>query len=91
MGERDLTLGEVRAFLDDYSDLPDETPVRLAHQPSWPFEYALINPVVVPDVPPREDRPMDDLGPEAVVYLVEGAQTRYLPGQVADHIGWGDR
>ena len=52
--------------------------VRLAHQPSWPLEYALRE---VAEVLVDHDGP-------AVVYLVEGAQLGYLPEEAADTIGW---
>src|SRR6266545_1957002 len=66
--------------------LDEDTPVRLAHQPSWPFEYAVRAVATVPDVPTE---PWHGERQEQVVYLVEGEQTRYLPGEVAEAIGWG--
>ncbi len=80
---RDLTAGELIEALEG---LDEDTPVRLAHQPSWPFEYAIRAVATVPDVPTE---PWHGERQEQVVYLVEGEQTRYLPGEVADAIGWG--
>jgi hypothetical protein len=80
----DLTAGEL---IDALSGLDEDTPVRLAHQPAWPFEYGLRGAEVVDGVE-DDDHPGE---PYRVVYLVEGEQRRYLPGLVADQIGWGDR
>ena len=35
---RDMTVGQLRELL---ADLEDETPIRLAFQPSWPLQYHL--------------------------------------------------
>jgi hypothetical protein len=53
--------------------------VRLAHQPTWPFEYAIdpTNPVVEVE-----------LDGTPVVYLGEGAQLGYLPDAVRHQLGW---
>ena len=53
--------------------------VRLAQQPTWPFEYA-IDPTT-----PTVEVDLDD-GP--VVYLAEGAQLGYLPQVVRQQLGW---
>lgn len=53
-----------------------EAEVRLAQQPSWPFEYS------VGDV---EEIGTDE-GP--VVYIGEGRQLNYLPGEVREALGW---
>lgn len=50
--------------------------VRLAQQPKWPFEYSIGDIVQV------------DLEDEEVVYLGEGSQLDYLPGQVSEELGW---
>ena len=78
--------------------LPDEAEVRLAMQPSWPFEYSIAD--VIPlepseeepeDIEEGEGRGFDD--PEfddaiKVVYLTEGSQLGYLPGAAIEAIGW---
>jgi len=74
--------------------MPDEAEVRLAMQPSWPFEYSISD--VIPLEPieeeldeeeKREDDPeFDDT--IKVVYLVEGSQLGYLPGEASEAIGW---
>lgn len=73
MDSNELTIG---LLLELIEDLPDNTPLRMAQQPAWPFEYAIGEPVIVD----TEDGP--------VVYLPEAAQTRYLPGDVAVELGW---
>lgn len=65
-----------RDLLDLLEGLPDDTPVRMAQQPAWPFEYRIGEPIVSD----TEDGP--------VVYLPEAAQTQYLPGHVAQELGW---
>lgn len=62
---------------DDY---PDEDPeVRLAMQPQWAFEYSIHS---VTPVPLEDHR-----GEEApVVYLSEGCQLGYLPGEARDAV-----
>lgn len=70
-------LKTLQAIADEY---PDEDPeVRLATQPSWPFEYSIhsVTPV------PLEDHQ----GEEApVVYLSEGVHLGYLPGAAQDAV-----
>lgn len=66
----------VRDLLDLLEGLPEDTPVRMAQQPAWPFEYTIGDPICAD----TEDGP--------VVYLPEAAQTRYLPGEIADELGW---
>ena len=46
--------------------------VSFASQPSWPFEYSVSGVV--------------ETGGK--VWLVEGSQTGYLPGDVKEEIGW---
>lgn len=70
----DLTVANLLEMLED---LPPETPVRMAQQPSWPFEYSIAEPVLVET---EEDGP--------VLYLPERQQTRYLPGEVSAELGW---
>lgn len=53
--------------------------VRLAHQPSYPFEYTTRDAVLVEPLKDNE---------EPIIYIVEGAQIGYLPAHVAEEIGW---
>jgi hypothetical protein len=70
----------VQELMDLLEDLDPEAEVRMAQQPSWPFEYS-ISDVMQPEPPAEEDRPN-------VVYLVEGSQLGYLPGYVTEDLGW---
>ena len=72
-----------RELIELLEGVDDLTEIRFAHQPSWPFEYAIAD-IHVHEVA-EED--CDEEG--AVVYLVEGNQVGYLPGVVRDAIGWG--
>ncbi len=57
--------------------------VRLAEQPSWPFEYSVdrIEEVFTDDASP-------DFPDEGVVYIGEGNQLDYLPGEARAAMGW---
>jgi hypothetical protein len=70
----------VSELIELLSDLPADVEVRLAQQPTWPLEYT------VKDVVMRDGD--DDRDP--VVYLVEGSQLGYLPGDECRMIGWRD-
>jgi len=71
----------VEELMEELEGCDPDAEVRIAQQPAWPFEYALdpAHAVVAVD--------LDDRQP--VVYLVEGQQLGYLPGQAADQLGWG--
>ncbi len=66
-----LTVEELVELLEQF---PPEAEVRIAQQPSWPFEYS-VGEVAAPD----EGK---------VVYIAEGAQLGYLPGEVSSELGW---
>jgi hypothetical protein len=70
----------VSRLIEELEDCDPEAEVRLATQPAWPFEWALS----------REPGPamQVDLEGQPVVYLVEGEQLGYLPGTVAEELGW---
>jgi hypothetical protein len=74
----DLTVGEL---IDELAALHPDMTIRLASQPSWPFEWTVSGVHVQPT---GNDLP----GAEQVAYLVEGSQLGYLPGDVASEIGW---
>jgi len=61
-----MTVGELRELLEG---VDDDVEVRLAVQPSWPFEHR-----VTSDVTVRDD----------VVYLADAGQIGYLPEGVAE-------
>ncbi len=75
-----MTVIELKEALEG---LPDEAEVRLAMQPSWPFEYSIMD--VVP-LEPDEEAPADE--EVKVVYLTEGSQLGSLPGEASEAIGW---
>lgn len=71
-----MTLGELMQLLEQMAeehDLGDETEVRIAMQPNYPFEYSLSDRATVVN---------------GVIYLAEGSQEGYLPGEVSRGLGW---
>lgn len=75
-----MTARELIELLKQYD--PD-TPVRLATQPAWPFEWEIEN-VVDAEI---DDGEADE--PHTVIYLTEGNQIGYLPGAATKAAGWG--
>ena len=65
----DLTVGELMEILEG---MDQDSVVRIAEQPSWPFEYDL-NAVVEAD---------------GKVWIVEGNQLGYLEGEIKGVLGW---
>ena len=76
-----MTVGELKEMLEG---LDDDMEVRLAMQPSWPFEYSIDSVEVIDNDPDG----LDDEPIEGIVYLVEGSQLGYLPGDVCANLGW---
>ncbi len=76
-----LTIGRLREIIEDAEaeGADDGTEVRIAHQPSWPFEYA-IDPWAWGVARPEGGGP--------VLYLAEGSQVGYLPEEAAEAVGW---
>lgn len=72
----------VRELIEELEGMNPEAEVRFASQPSWPFEYSVAAVVGVSE----DDE--DDRTEAETVYLVEGNQIGYLPGEVKDEIGW---
>jgi len=92
-----MTLQELISQLQDFAeDYGDDTEVRLAFQPSWPFEHS-IGAVALVDVN-TDDRDLDDDGDdfsyeasgseEFVVYIGEGRQIGYLPSEAKAELDW---
>lgn len=71
-----MTVGELLNILED---LPEDAEVRLAMQPSYPFEYSIGDVVTV--APEYDNDP-------GRVYLAEGRQLNYLPGDARAELGW---
>lgn len=92
-----MTVGQLMEMLEG---LDSDMEVRFASQPSYPFEYDIENVYVVDmlgdeDEPPRWntdevecDEQNENEGGKFIVYLAEGSQIGYLPGIVAQTIGW---
>jgi hypothetical protein len=64
------TVGELIAALEAFDE---EAPVRLAFQPSWPFEHDC-------------GQVAADSG--GTVWIAEGDQIGYLPGVARQALGW---
>lgn len=67
-----MTVGDLLELLEGYDE---DTKVRIATQPSWPLEHSL----------GHEGAYDDDA---KVLYLAEGQQLGYVPGHVAEQLGW---
>lgn len=65
-------------LIEILEDLDPSTEVRLAMQPSWPFEYSIAPNYAITD---RE-------GEEQIFYLAEDRQLDYLPGDISLQLGW---
>lgn len=59
--------------------------VRLAHQPTWPFEYSIDE---GPDITVVEVQNDAYERHDKVVYLPEGLQLGYLPEVASKALGW---
>ena len=93
-----------RGLIELLEDLDPETEIRIAQQPSWPFEYAIESVVEIGpsdhctecgyEWPVHAEKGCDETQPEdpfdavPVAYIVEGDQLAYLPGDVSEAIGW---
>lgn len=64
------TVADLIAHLEDFDD---DTPVALATQRSWPFQYSIQS---------------VEQATDGTVYIAEGVQVGYLPGPARDAIGW---
>ena len=92
-----MTLSELRQELDwmqEQAGEDNDPEVRFAGQPNWPFEYSVASVIMVDPTEPgwgeeegEEKLDFETTGKE-VVYLVEGSQLGYLPGNVKDECGW---
>jgi hypothetical protein len=65
--------------------IDEDVEVRLAMQPSWPFEYSINSVEVILE---EKDEEGEDIIPQETVYLVEGEQLGYLPQHVCNELGW---
>lgn len=82
----------VRDLIRQLEDFEPDTEVRLAFQPRWPFEHS-IGSVVSVDLTDEDadyDEEVSDYENtgEQIVYIGEGRQIGYLPGQASSELGW---
>ena len=68
-----MTVSELKEILEHYDD---DMEVRFASQPNWPFEYSILDAVMV------------HVDEEDVIYLEEGRQLGYLPREAKEELGW---
>jgi hypothetical protein len=84
-----MNVGELRELLEG---LDDDVEIRLAQQPSWPFEYSIARIEVVDlgdaDEDEADGRADADDSDEQIVYIAEGSQLGYLPGAARDALDW---
>jgi hypothetical protein len=72
----------VRQLIEELEFMNQDAEIRFASQPNWPFEYSIAD-IVSVDI---ENRRTGE--EEEVVYLAEGRQIGYLPGEAKDELGW---
>lgn len=75
MNDQEMTVGVMIELL---SQMPKDAVLRMATQPNWPFENRVGEPVLVES----------EMG--SAVYLPEGDQFGYLPGEAAVLLRWAD-
>ena len=68
-----MTVSELKEILEHYDD---DMEVRFASQPSWPFEYSILDAVLA------------HVDEEDVIYLEEGQQLGYLNHKAKEELGW---
>lgn len=77
----------IEALIDELENLKnqlgEQTEVRFASQPAWPFEYSIRGVHHV-----RNDDEEEDGEDVNVVYLEEGTQLGYLPSAAKNELGW---
>jgi hypothetical protein len=72
----------VADLIYELEQMNPEAEVRFASQPSWPFENDIDSVVSVEIENPRTGEEVE------VVYLEEGRQIGYLPGEAKRELGW---
>jgi len=81
-----MNIRDLITMLEEIAEESPEAEVRIAEQPSWPFENE-INGVV--EVVLDDERYEDGVSePPVVVYLEEGEQIGYLPTLAKEALGW---
>lgn len=74
----------VQELIEALSGMNPDAEVRIAHQPSWPLVLS-VGDVIEADVTDEADEVETDA---QVVYIAEGEQVGYLPGEVTSALGW---
>lgn len=85
-----MTIRELIELLEDAAveTGSDETEVRLASQPNWPFEYSIHGVGVAEAHEADEEDGDDEDQDEPIVYIGEGQQLGYL-SQAGREAAWG--
>lgn len=92
-----MTINDLIYALEEMAEVyGEDTEVRFASQPSWPFEYSIAQ-VIAADVNQQDEE--DDLmhpsevedDAQYVVFLAEGNQLGYLPSPAQAELGWSRR
>jgi len=65
-------------LIEILSECPPNAEVRIAHQPSWPFELSVGQTCYL----------SKDEGSDGVFYIAEQDQIGYLPSAVSAELGW---
>ena len=68
-----MTVSELKEILEHYDD---DMEVTFASQPNWPFEYSILDAVLV------------HVDEEDVIYLEQGEQLGYLHHKAKEELGW---
>ena len=76
----------VQELIEELRLMDQNAPVRFASQPSWPFEYSISG--VVQTIVDTNIITPDGYKQKDVVYLEEGRQIGYLPGEAREELGW---
>lgn len=82
MGNQSITLRDLINHLTSLEKKAGpEAPVRIAVNPSWPFEHHVDNVGMVTEATEEGDL-------ESVIYLSDGGQIDYLPSKAKKALGW---
>lgn len=80
-----MTKEKLLELIEQY---PDDCEIRFASQPAWPFEYSIEDIHFQKSDNDIGDDMDTDTESTGIIYLVEGRQIGYLPGNVSKELGW---
>lgn len=87
-----MDIRTVADLIDRLREFPEDAEVFLATQPSWPFEHGISDVIGVGNNDKNDDEYDDEYDDDdnsvTRVYLGDGGQIRYLPGDAAKELGW---